>query len=559
VYDHTVAGHAPKLLILATAGPERVRRVAAAWSAARPDGQVVVGVAEADRWRYADSGAEVLTLGENSLALDMPWARALVAGRAFDLIIVPIGVPRPGFARLPGFVLAIRPTSVRVETWLGLRLASRGVAWLFLAGLVPVLDWPLRALVGAARALDGLALLALQAVAGRRRRGVTGDGPICHVISSLGTGGAQRQVLACARHEAARGREVRLLVLTAHGDPEDEPCLVVETVYDRLRSTRLRHLLAYAFPESALVLALTAALRGLQPRCIWSWLFLANVVAAPAARLAGVPWIVTSVRNLSAWKSWSDYGHWWYRRADRRAAALSDLVVVNARALVADYATWAQVSPGKLRVVPNGIDGERLLAAPWRDLRPELGIAPTLPVVLTMGRLAPEKNQGLLLRCSARLLAEGLEHRLVIVGHGEGEASLRWEAAALGLGAAVIFAGKTSEPQSWYRSADIFVLSSDLEGMPNALMEAQLFGLAAVTTAAGGAGEVVVDGETGIVVPVGDEEAFARSLGRLLTDEPLRHHLGVRARHRMLTELSLERTVAAMGALIETSKEGRPG
>lgn len=556
MYDHTVTGHVPRLLILATAGPERVRRAAAVWRAGRPDGQVVVGVAEADRWRYAGFKLEVMTLGENSLALDRPWVRAAIAERAFDQVRIPVGVPRLGFARLPGFVLAVRPTPVRVETWLGLPLASRWVAWLFLAGLVPVLHWPLQALVGAARALDGLALLVLQALAGRRRRGAARSGPICHVISSLGTGGAQRQVLACARQEAARGGEVRLLVLTAHGDTEDEPCLTVETVYDRLRSTRLRHLLAYAFPESALVLALTTALREMQPRCVWSWLFLANVVAAPAARLAGVPRVVTSVRNLSAWKSWPEYGHWWYRRADGRAAALSDLVVVNAQALVADYATWARVSPGKLRVVPNGIDGEHVLAAPWRDLRPELGIAPTLPVVLTVGRLAPEKNQGLLLRCSARLLAEGLDHRLVIVGHGEREASLRREAAALGLGAAVIFAGKTSEPQSWYRSADIFVLSSALEGMPNVLMEAQLFGLAAVTTAAGGAAEVVADGETGFVLPVGDEEGFTAALRRLIIDEPLRRRLGARARQRMLGDLSLDRTVTAMEALAESLLEG---
>ncbi|MCU0290721.1 MAG: glycosyltransferase [Thermoanaerobaculaceae bacterium] len=554
-----MVGHTPRVLVLATAGPERVQRTVVALRAARADTEVTVGVADANRWSYAGAGVEILTLGENTLDLDQTTVLAAVSERAFDLVVLPVGVPRPGFGALPRFVLAIRPTRVRVEGWPGLRLGSRWATWLYLAGLVLLLHWPLRVLLGAARALDGLGLLTLQALAGVWRPAVEGGGPSCHVILSLGTGGAQRQVQAYVRHEAARGRPVRLLLLTAQGDAPgadlDGPAVPVETVYDRFRSSRWRHLLAYCFPQSALVLALTGVLRELRPSCVWSWLFLANVVAAPAARLAGVPRVLTSVRNLSAWKVWPEYRRWWYRLADRRAAHLSDLVVVNAQTLVADYAAWAGVRPEKLHVIPNGIDSERFLAAPWRDLRARLGIPPGLPVVLTVGRLAHEKCQDVLIRCAARLRAWGVEHRLVIVGHGELEATLRRLACELGVVDIVVFAGKTTEPQSFYRSADVFALSSRIEGMPNVLMEAQLFGLPAVTTRSGGSAEVVAEGETGFVVEVGDEEGFAAALRRLLDDRELRRRMGEAAAHRMVSELGLDRTVAAMDAL---AREGLP-
>lgn len=548
----------PCALVLASAGFSRVMREVEAVRSLVPQPEVLLGVAEVDAWRYRGAELETWTLGENALVFDR-GLRETVRTRVFDLVVVPVGLPREGFATLPGLVRARPAPQVVVAGPAGLRIRSAAIAWAYLSMLTIVLHLPIRLVMRAARALDGLGLLGLQAAARLRRRPAAvphaPDG-VCHVINSLGTGGAQRQLVEYLRRKVAAGEPTRLLVLTDYNDLfRDELSALgipVETVYDRLRGGRLRHLLAYLFPRVALLLVLAARLRGLRPACVWSWLFLANVVAAPAARLARVPRVLTSVRNLSAWKAWPEYRHWWYRPADRGAAALSDHVVVNARALVDDYAAWTGASRERIRVVPNGIDAARFLDAPCRDVRPELGIPSDVPVVLTLGRLAAEKNHAMLLRASATLAAEGVDHVVVLAGHGELEAALRGQAMDLRLGKRVVFAGKTCEPQSFYASADIFALPSRIEGMPNALMEAQLFGLPAVTTAGGGSAEVVVDGETAFVVPVGDEAAFVAALRRLLTDPALRRTMGEAASLRARMDLSLDRTVAAMDALSRT-------
>ncbi len=411
---------------------------------------------------------------------------------------------------------------------------------------LPVL-WPKglhKALLRLAREVDGLFVCLLGVVAGLRARGQPGGGRhVTHVIYSLEAGGAQRQFLELARR--AGGWASNFVSLTDKDGPflTTVDKLGVAQLYQAFRRTVVVHSVAYVFPNTLFVLALWRQLRRWRSACVWGWQFLANVVAAPAARLAGVPRVVIRVENLSAWKTWPPHKHWWNRWADRNAARLADVVVVNAEALVEDYAAWAGVDRDKTVVVHNGVDAEGWLARPWQDRRQELGIAPGQVVVLTMGRLAREKNQELLLRACAAVHDRGLPHHLVLVGDGELQAVLERRAQELGLRAWVHFVGATSTPQDYYRSADVFALSSDIEGLPNVLLEAQVFGLPAVTTAAGGAGEVVVDGETGFVVPCGQVDGLAAALARLLADPQLRQQLGSAGQRRVRREFSVDRWV----------------
>lgn len=262
-----------------------------------------------------------------------------------------------------------------------------------------------------------------------------------------------------------------------------------------------------------------------------------------------------SERALSEWKRRSYGGLWWYRPAERAAAALSDAIVVNSRALATDYANWLGRSCEGIRVVVNGVDPGQ-----WSPARASLARAPRPdgPVVLSVGRLSPEKGHATLLKVSYQLGQAAVPHRLVLVGGGELEDLLKALASELGIADRVVFAGELADPLQQYRAADVFVLPSATESMPNALMEAQLCGLPAVTTAAGGAGEVVVDGKTGFVVPVGDEAGLAAALRRLLVDPDVRRRMGEAGRRRMLEVFSVERMVRAMdevfGELGVTSK-----
>lgn len=320
----------------------------------------------------------------------------------------------------------------------------------------------------------------------------------------------------------------------------------VVRLYRGFRRRLMLHGLAFLFPNTIFALALAYYLRRPHPCCVWGWMFLANVVVAPAARLAGVPRIVIRIENLSAWKTWPPHKHWWNRQADRNAARLADMIVVNASPLVEDYARWAGADRDKIVVLPNGIDVDDWLARPWQDVRPELGIGADEVVVLTVGRLAREKNQELLLQASALVHRRGVRHRLLVVGDGELEPYLKRRAQELGASPWVHFLSPRPTPQDFYRSADLFVLSSDIEGLPNALLESQAFALPAVTTAAGGAAEVVVDRETGFVVPCGAVEELATALGRLLEDRELRRQMGRTGQERVRREFALDRWVRRM-------------
>jgi len=555
-----------RILVLATASVSAVVRAGGRIEDEHPGADIVIAVPEVEQWKFGDSGFETWTLGEEWLPLadDEVWAEVL--NRGFDLVLIPLGTPRQALLFVARRVASTPQMRFELDFYSLLRCHGRTLIRLLLVFHTLVVFAPIGIGLRLSRAADGAFVIGVQVLARlvsrRKEAGRNEDaGPICHVITSLGTGGAQRQLVDYLRRATPSPVPLVTIALFEYNelfvdDLEDEG-IDVEILYRTCRASRLGHLLGRAFPYSTVLFLLWRRLRLLRPRCTYSWLFTANVVTAPAARLAGVSEVMSSIRNLSVWKSWPEYRHWWYRSADRLSAPLNDVIVGNAQAVADDFAIWSGVAESSLRVIHNGVDGDRFLAAPASDVRCQLGIPEEMPVALTLGRLAHEKNHAMLLRCCAELVRRDRDFRVVIVGHGELEQELRVLCSDLGLERLVHFAGKTDEPQSFYRSADLFVLSSTIEGMPNSLMEAQLFGLPAVTTRSGGSGEVVDDGWTGFVVEVGDEEAFVDRMDRLLRDPKLRSEMGRRAQGRMRSEFSIEEMVAAIDRL--TGRTARSG
>lgn len=144
-------------------------------------------------------------------------------------------------------------------------------------------------------------------------------------------------------------------------------------------------------------------------------------------------------------------------------------------------------------------------------------------VIVGAGRLTEQKNFPLLIRAFARVAHKFPEHKLVIYGKGSLLESLKDLAAEHGIGDRVEFPGFCTDMPERLEKAGMFVLSSDYEGMPNALMEAMALGVPCVSTDCGGGGAkfLIQDGENGILVPQKDEEALAVAMERLLSDEAL--------------------------------------
>lgn len=146
-----------------------------------------------------------------------------------------------------------------------------------------------------------------------------------------------------------------------------------------------------------------------------------------------------------------------------------------------------------------------------------------LPVVLSIGRLAPQKMFGRLLRTHAALKKLGLKHHLVILGEGPQREQLEADIVRLEVSETVFLPGHVSNPQAWLRRATVFALCSDYEGLPLVLIEALQEGLPIVSMdCPAGPREILQEGAVGLLTPKGDERAFQSALAKLLQSPKLR-------------------------------------
>jgi glycosyltransferase involved in cell wall biosynthesis len=188
----------------------------------------------------------------------------------------------------------------------------------------------------------------------------------------------------------------------------------------------------------------------------------------------------------------------------------------------------------KVRVVPPAVDIAPLLnvGPPNAAARAAHRFPPDAFVIGYVGRFAPIKDLGTLVRAFATV-AERLPHaRLLLVGGGETRASLERETMALGVSGRVVFAGWLNTLAAVYEACDVVALSSLNEGTPLALIEAMAAGRPVVATAVGGVPDLVEEGVTGLLVPAGDSVALAAALVRLGEDECERAKMGTAGRAR---------------------------
>jgi glycosyltransferase involved in cell wall biosynthesis len=179
-------------------------------------------------------------------------------------------------------------------------------------------------------------------------------------------------------------------------------------------------------------------------------------------------------------------------------------------------------------VVRNGVDLDRFRpsAAP---LPAELG-GGGAPTAVLVGAMRPGKGHVFALDAWAKVRAAVPDARLLFVGSGELEPALRATADASGLGDAVVFAGLRADVDAIVAAADLVLLPSESEALPTVLMEAAACGRPVVATRVGGCPEVVVDGETGVLVALGDTGAFVDAITALLGDRDERDAMGIAAR-----------------------------
>jgi sugar transferase (PEP-CTERM/EpsH1 system associated) len=239
----------------------------------------------------------------------------------------------------------------------------------------------------------------------------------------------------------------------------------------------------------------------------------------------------------------------WFRRV---AFELADRVLSVSFQLKELHAGRTGFRPDRITVIHNGVDGARFFPDPETRgrVRDEFGLAESDFCIGCVANLHPVKDHMTLLRSVAALAPGAGNWRLLLIG--EGVERPRLEAfvdAEPALKKRVTFLGLSSRVPELLRGMDAFVLPSLAEGINNSVLEAMSSGLAVVATAVGGNPEIVVDGDSGFLVPAGDVRALADRLQRLYVDRPLRIELGRRAIKRSRDEFSIESMVHAYEGL----------
>ena len=250
----------------------------------------------------------------------------------------------------------------------------------------------------------------------------------------------------------------------------------------------------------------------------------------------------------------SRFGSWLYSQV-----LWTRLVTVSAS--VRETMLACGVAPDKVEVIHHGTDVEAFAqtTAPARAIRRELGIPDDSLTVGVAGRLAPEKGHLVLLEAAARL-GDRYPLRFVIVGDGPFESDIRAKVKSLGLEDRVVFTGFRPDVNNVIGALDVMTLPSTWKE-PCAAVVQQAMALCkpVVGTRAGGTPEMIVDGETGFLVPPGDADALAEAVARLAGDAFLRKRLGTAGRERVEELFSLSVMTDKIEALYAREYENARG
>jgi glycosyltransferase involved in cell wall biosynthesis len=362
---------------------------------------------------------------------------------------------------------------------------------------------------------------------------------IALVISALGAGGAERVIIGLANAWAARGSQVSLITFEPPGTPP---------YYEVDRRVHLRQLgvASAARPIWRTVRqgmrrasALRHALRTANPDVAISFLAKINVLTVLATRGLGLPVIVSERNNPERQRFRAT---WRWLRA--RLYGVAYCVVTPSRGVLDSFPKAIRV---RGRVIPNPV-----------DLTPPRPRASGTRRLVAVGRLVHQKGFDLLLEAFAKIAPEHPDWSLTLFGEGEQRAHLEALCARLGVANQVQLPGVTGRPGQWVEEAEVFVLSSRFESFGNVVTEAMAAGLPVVAfDCPWGPGEILRDGEDGLLVPPEDVDALAAAVRRLIVDPELRRRLG-EAGARNVRRFEKAAIVAKWDALIREAIAAGP-
>lgn len=358
---------------------------------------------------------------------------------------------------------------------------------------------------------------------------------IALAITELEVGGAERCLVELACRLDPEQFDVQVYALAQR--PENDSLVVkleeAAIPVDFIGARRSRQV----FRATA---RLSKLLRKQSPDLLQTFLFHANITGMLAARLAGVPKIVTGVRvaDRSSWRHRAE--RWFTRRADR--------IVCVSRSVANFCEETVGLPKDSLISIPNGVDTTLFSRQKSADLS-EFSIDDGEFVVVTVGRLERQKGIDWLLNATAQLFRPESSFRLLVVGDGPDRTMLENQAKSLGIQSKVHFAGWRPDVPDILAACDMFVLPSRWEGMPNVLLEAMASRLPAVATSVEGVNEILGPLADQQTVQFGDSSRLVRQIRAIANKKDLADSLALNNFERVNAEFSLEYMVQSYSQL----------
>jgi glycosyltransferase involved in cell wall biosynthesis len=367
---------------------------------------------------------------------------------------------------------------------------------------------------------------------------------ILHLITSLDTGGAEMtlaRLVGGMDRQKFESRVVSLIPIGDVGEKIKAMGIPVETLS-----------MKPGIPSIQSLKTLAKILKTYNPDILQTWLYHADLLGLLVGRLAGVPAIAWNIRS-------SDMDFSKYRRLSGLVARLCALlswipqtIVVNSK-IGMEHHINIGYHARSWQIIPNGIDTNTFKPdqTSRRQFRKKFNIPNHTTLVGLVGRLDPMKDHPNFIMAAANIQKHFNPAKFICVGDGPSEYKQSLQKMARKCGIDIIWAGKQEHMPAVYNALDILVLSSKFgEGFPNAVAEAMACGLPCVATNVGDAAYII--GNTGKIIPAGNPESLASALLSLL-ELPItqRQSMGLRARHRIESNFSLEKMLDAYEILYE--------
>jgi len=389
----------------------------------------------------------------------------------------------------------------------------------------------------------------------------------------LAPGGAERQWIYLALGLKRAGYDVHFVIYNeptgdnAHYLPMIEASGVQIHVVDRQSPLALLKTLAddprmARFVRTSIIddvdrfVRLVAVLRRVRPRTVFAQLDDPNIYAGFASLLADVPRVVLSFRNYNPSNFPYIYKPWYRQAYAMIAKSCRVRFTGNFAGANRDYERWIGMDEGHTTTIPNAVSVEGFPmpdSDQAADLRRDLRITPDQKVVLGVFRLSAEKNPRLFLEVCLRLVAADPDTRVLLVGVGPLMPELEEVVAQHGRADHFTFLGRRDDVNALMAVADLLLLTSDREGMPNVVLEAQLMGLPVVATDAGGTRDAMMPGDSGILCPKGDVDALLAACRSLMANPNFARRMGQAGARHARTDFSIstmaERYAAVAGAV----------